>query len=160
MIEFKNTALGQYTEYLYSFKCLSIIQQVCNKKIVFCKKQQISHTPIKILLAKKQHRVNKKSNLMNKQKVINNSCVWEDTLSRGHREGGPIAHSKNLKTPFFKRYWKILSRGYSNGSRTSPIFFLFEISQQIWLLEASKVLAEMGRGWQADWATAKLFLSI
>ena len=29
-------------------------------------------------------------------------------------------------------------------------FFLFEISQQIWLLEASKVLAEMGRGWQAD----------
>ena len=29
-------------------------------------------------------------------------------------------------------------------------FFLFKISQQIWLLEASKVLAEMGRGWQAD----------
>ena len=29
-------------------------------------------------------------------------------------------------------------------------FFLFEISQQIWLLEASKVLAEMGRGRQAD----------
>ena len=29
-------------------------------------------------------------------------------------------------------------------------FFLFEISQQIWLLEASKVLAKMGRGWQAD----------
>ena len=29
-------------------------------------------------------------------------------------------------------------------------FFLFEISQQIWLLEASKVLAQMGRGRQAD----------
>ena len=39
------------------------------------------------------------------------------------------------------------------------IFFLFQISQQIWLLEASKVSAEMGRGWQADWATAKIFFS-
>ena len=29
-------------------------------------------------------------------------------------------------------------------------FFLFEISQQIWLLEASKVSAKMGRGRQAD----------
>ena len=29
-------------------------------------------------------------------------------------------------------------------------FFLFEISQQIWLLEASKVFAKMGRSWQAD----------
>ena len=28
-------------------------------------------------------------------------------------------------------------------------FFLFEISQQIWLLEASKVWAKMGRGGQA-----------
>ena len=32
-------------------------------------------------------------------------------LNRGHREGGPIAHSKNFKTPFFKRHWKILLRG-------------------------------------------------
>ena len=30
------------------------------------------------------------------------------------------------------------------------IFFLFKISQQIWLLEASKVSAKMGRGWQAN----------
>ena len=45
---------------------------------------------------------------------------------RGHREGGPIARSKNFKTPFFKRYWKILSRGYSNGSRTSPFFFFLK----------------------------------
>ena len=29
-------------------------------------------------------------------------------------------------------------------------FFLFKISQQIWLLEPSKVSAKMGRGWQAD----------
>ena len=29
---------------------------------------------------------------------------------RGHREGGPTAYSKNFKVPFFKRYWKILSR--------------------------------------------------
>ena len=80
-------------------------------------------------------------------------------LRRGHREGGPTARSKNFKTPFFKRYSKILLRGYSNGSRTSPFFFLFEKSQQIWLLEASKVSAKMGRGWQADWAMAKIFLS-
>ena len=38
-------------------------------------------------------------------------------------------------------------------------FFLFQIIQQIWLLEASKVSAEMGRGWQADWPTAKIFFS-
>ena len=38
-------------------------------------------------------------------------------------------------------------------------FFLFEISQQIWLLEASKVLAKMGSGWQANWARADIFLS-
>ena len=37
------------------------------------------------------------------------------------------------------------------------IFFLFKISQQIWVLEASKVLARIGRGWQDDWATAKIF---
>ena len=38
-------------------------------------------------------------------------------------------------------------------------FFLFEISQQIWLLEASKVFAKMGRSWQANWAMAKIFFS-
>ena len=38
-------------------------------------------------------------------------------------------------------------------------FFLFRISQQIRSLEASKVSAEMGRGWQADWAMAKIFFS-
>ena len=29
-------------------------------------------------------------------------------------------------------------------------FFRFEISQQIWLLEASKLLAKIDCGWQAD----------
>ena len=38
-------------------------------------------------------------------------------------------------------------------------FFLFQISQQIWLLGASKVSAKMGRGWQANWAMAKIFVS-
>ena len=70
-----------------------------------------------------------------------------------------VAFFKKFQMPFFKGYWKILSRGYSNRSRTSPVFFLFKISQQIWSLEASKVLAEMGRGWQADWAMAKIFFS-
>ena len=31
-----------------------------------------------------------------------------------------------------------------------PHFFLFQISQQIELLETSKILAKMGRSWQAD----------
>ena len=79
-------------------------------------------------------------------------------IVRGHHEGGPTAHSKNFKTPFFKRFWKILSRDYFKRSRTSPIFS-FWISQQIRLLEASTVSAEMGCGWQADWATAEIFFS-
>ena len=32
--------------------------------------------------------------------------------------------SKKFKTPFFSRYQKILPWGNSNGSKTSPIFFL------------------------------------
>ena len=36
------------------------------------------------------------------------------------------------------------------GPEPRHFFFPFEISQQIWLLEASKVSAEMGHGWQAD----------
>ena len=38
-------------------------------------------------------------------------------------------------------------------------FFLFEISQQIWLLEASKVSAKMDSAWQANRASAMIFLS-
>ena len=47
-------------------------------------------------------------------------------LTRGRREGGRLGSAKKFKTSFFKRYFKILSRGYSNGSRTSPIFFFFK----------------------------------
>ena len=77
-------------------------------------------------------------------------------LIRGHCEGGPTGFSKNFKTPFFERYWKILSRGYSNRSRTS---YFFKICQQIQSLEAYKVFAKLGCGWQADWAMAQIFWS-
>ena len=60
------------------------------------------------------------------QSSMENSSSY---IVRGNREGGPTAHSKNFKTPFFKRYWKILSRGYSNGSRTSPFFWPREASR-------------------------------
>ena len=43
-------------------------------------------------------------------------------------------------------------------SKTSQIFF-WKISQQIWLLEVSKVLAEMCCGGQAVWNMAKFFFS-
>ena len=88
-----------------------------------------------------------------KYQKVKSPYPWTSLLS------GHLTRSKNFKTPFFKRYWKFLPGGYSNRSRTSPFFFLFQISQQIELLETSKILAEMGRSWQADWATAKIFLS-
>ena len=65
---------------------------------------------------------------------------------------------KKLQNIFFQRSSKFLPRSYSNGFRTSP-FFLFEKSQQIWLLEASKVSAKIGLGWQADRAMVKILLS-
>ena len=37
---------------------------------------------------------------------------------------GRQTRSKNFKTPFFSRYQKILPWGNSNGSKTSPNFFL------------------------------------
>ena len=85
--------------------------------------------------------------------------IIRNMLVRGHCEGGHLGLPKNFKTPFFWRYWKYLPWGDSYRSKTSPVFFLFEISQQIWLLEASKVLAKMGRGWQAVWVMAKIFIS-
>ena len=49
------------------------------------------------------------------------SCSW---TGRGHREvPGRSTRSKNFKTQFFWRYLKFLPWGYSNRSRTSPIFF-------------------------------------
>ena len=44
----------------------------------------------------------------------------------GYHEGGLTARSKNFKTQFFESYWKILSRDYPNGSRTSPFFFFLK----------------------------------
>ena len=63
---------------------------------------------------------------------------------------------ENFKTPFFERYWKFLPQGHPYSSRTSPFFFLFKISLQIKSLKSSKVLAKMGRSWQADWVTVTL----
>ena len=54
-----------------------------------------------------------------------------------------LAWQKNSKRYFLKDI------GNSYRSRTSPFFSLFEISQQIQSLEMSKVLDDMGRGWQA-----------
>ena len=36
------------------------------------------------------------------------------------------------------------------GPEPRHFFFLFQISQQIELLDTSKILAKMGRSWQAD----------
>ena len=69
---------------------------------------------------------------------------------RGQREDGRPSFSKNCKTPFFSKNLKFLQMGNWNWSKTTPVFFLFRISQQIQSLEALKVLAKMGRGGQAD----------
>ena len=53
-------------------------------------------------------------------------CNCKSYVNRGLREGGLTACSENFKMPFFKIYWKILSKGYPNGSRTSPIFFFLK----------------------------------
>ena len=70
-------------------------------------------------------------------------------ISRGHLEGGPTARSKNFKTPFFKRYWKILSRGYSNLSRTSPFFSFWNISTNM----VARGIQSFGQNglWLAGW---------
>ena len=81
--------------------------------------------------------------------------IWKIPINyntHGHREDGLTGFSKYFKTPFFKRYCTPI------GPKPRH-FFLFEISQQIWLLEASKVLAKMGHSWQANWAMAKIFFS-
>ena len=60
-----------------------------------------------------------------------------------------LARRKNSKRHFLRD----ISKSFQEVTLMGPEphhFFLFQISQQIWLLEVSKVLAEMGRGWQAD----------
>ena len=52
--------------------------------------------------------------------VVEKDLQWfvEQTVvnivSRGYREGGRLGLAKEFKMAFFKRYFKILSRGYSN----------------------------------------------
>ena len=70
-------------------------------------------------------------------------------------------------------HWKALSSGKyePRGLNCCSTFILcqgilksanslFRISQRIQSLEMSKVLAKIGRGWQAGWFMAKIFLSI
>ena len=57
---------------------------------------------------------------------------------------------KISKRHFLRDIGKSFQEVTPMGAEPRHFFFLFKISQQIWLLEASKVSAEMGRGWQAD----------
>ena len=66
---------------------------------------------------------------------------------------------KKFQNAIFREILKNPSKGLLQLLQNLTNFFIFKISQQIWLLEASKVSAKMGRGWQADWATAKIFMS-
>ena len=61
----------------------------------------------------------------------------------------PQAFQKNWKRHFFKDIEKFFQEVTPIGPEPSQ-FFLFRISQQIRSLEASKVLAKMGCGRQAD----------
>ena len=59
------------------------------------------------------------------------------------------AFQKNQKRHFFRDIEKSFQEVSPIGPEPHQ-FFLFEISQQIRSLEAFKVSADMGRGWQAD----------
>ena len=59
----------------------------------------------------------------------------------GHPEGGPTAYSKNFKIPFLRDNEKSFQEVTPMGPETH-LFFLIEISQQIWLQEAFKALAK------------------
>ena len=74
-------------------------------------------------------------------------CYCYAMLVHGHLEGGRLGSPKNCKTPFFGDIEKSFHEVTHIGLEPHQ-FFLFKIYQQIQLLEASKVLAEMGRGWQ------------
>ena len=70
-------------------------------------------------------------------------------FSRGHREGGRLGLAKKFKTPFLKDIESSFHEVTHIGLEPHQFFFLFTISQQIQSLERSKVVAEMGHGWQA-----------
>ena len=61
----------------------------------------------------------------------------------------PQAFRKILKRHFLRDIEKSFQEITPMGPEPHQ-FFSFLISQQIWLLEPSKVSAKMGRGWQAD----------
>ena len=58
-----------------------------------------------------------------------------------------LAWQKNSKRHFLRDISKSFQQVTPIGPEPHQFF---QISQQIWLLEASKVLAKIGRGWQAD----------
>ena len=60
----------------------------------------------------------------------------------------PQAFQKNQKHHFFRDIEKSFQEVTPIGPEPHQ-FFLFKMSQQIRSLEASKVLAKMGCGWQA-----------
>ena len=67
-----------------------------------------------------------------------------------------LARQKNSKRHFLKDIENSLYQVTHIGLEPHH-FFLFEISQRIQSLEASKVLAKMGCGWQANQAMVIIF---
>ena len=70
------------------------------------------------------------------------------SIERGNCEGGCLGSSKNFKKPFYKDIENSFHEVTHIGLEPHQIFF-FKISQQVQLLETSKVVAKMGCGWQA-----------
>ena len=62
---------------------------------------------------------------------------------------GPASRMKNCKTPFFHDIQNSFQWATGIGLEPNQNFFQKKF-QQTWSLEASKILAKMGRGWQAD----------
>ena len=72
-------------------------------------------------------------------------------LTRGHRYYlDTLLVRKISKRHFLKDIENSFQGVTQIGPEPPHFFFLFQISQQIELLETSKILAEMGRSWQAD----------
>ena len=62
-----------------------------------------------------------------------------------------------FQNAFFFMISKFPSNGLLEMVWNLSSFFRFKKFQQIRLLEAFKISAKMGCGWQADWAMAKIF---
>ena len=70
-----------------------------------------------------------------------------------------LARQKISKRHFLEDIENSLYEGTHIGVEPQKIFFLFKISQQIQLIEMSKVFAKMAHGWQTDLVRAKILLS-